>query len=53
MSIFSFSHSVMYQFGELSGIFIKFEIVVRKQIWNFRQLNFVVWESVNTRQKQL
>ena len=27
-SNFSFSHSVFYSFGELSGIFIKFEVVV-------------------------
>ena len=30
MSRFSFSHSVFYLFGELSAIFIKFEIVVCK-----------------------
>ena len=30
MSNFSFSHSVFYQFGELSAIFIKFKIVVCK-----------------------
>ena len=29
-SVFSFSHSVFYPFGELSAIFIKFEIVVCK-----------------------
>ena len=29
-SNFSFSHSVFYPFGELSAIFIKFEIVVCK-----------------------
>ena len=30
MSNFSFSHSIFYSFGELSAIFIKFEIVVCK-----------------------
>ena len=30
MSNFSFSHSVFYLFGELSSIFVKFEIVVCK-----------------------
>ena len=30
MSNFSFSHSVFYPFGELSAIFIKFEIVAYK-----------------------
>ena len=30
MSNFSFSHSVFYSFGELTAIFIKFEIVVCK-----------------------
>ena len=29
-SNFSFSHSVFYMFGELSAIFVKFEIVVCK-----------------------
>ena len=29
-SNFSFSHSVFYLFGELSAIFVKFEIVVCK-----------------------
>ena len=29
-SNFSFSHSVFYPFGELSAIFIKFEIVICK-----------------------
>ena len=32
-SNFSFSHSVFYPFGELSAIFIKFEIVVCKLFW--------------------
>ena len=35
-SNFSFSHSVFYQFGELSAIFIKFEIVVCK-LFEIRQ----------------
>ena len=30
MSNFSFSHSVFYPFGELSAIFVQFEIVVCK-----------------------
>ena len=42
MSNFSFSHSVFYPFGELSAIFIKFEIVVCKlfQIGNVKKLSF-------------
>ena len=45
-SNFSFSHSVFYPFGELSAIFIKFEIVVFKNfVW--KSLKFVVWERVN------
>ena len=44
-SNFSFSHSFFYPFGELSAIFIKFEIVVCKhRVW--RSLKFVVWETV-------
>ena len=48
MSNFSFSHSVVYLFRELSYVFIKFKIVV----CNFFQLGsqtFVVWERVNNR----
>ena len=41
----SFSHSVFYPFGELSAIFIIFEIVVCKlSIW--KSLKFVIWERV-------
>ena len=41
-SNFSFSHSVFYPFGELSGILIKFEIVVCKlfQFWRVLNLSF-------------
>ena len=38
-SNFSFSHSVFYPFGELSAIFIKFEIVVCKHFEFGRVLN--------------
>ena len=38
-SNFSFSHSVFYPPGELSGIFIKFEIVVCKLFQFGRDLN--------------
>ena len=41
-SNFSFSHNVFYLFEELSGIFIKFEIVVCK-LFQFGSLKFVVW----------
>ena len=41
-SNFSFSHSVSYPFGELSAIFIKFEIVVCK-LFQFGSLKIVVW----------
>ena len=45
-SNFSFSHCVFYQFGELSVIFVKFEIVVCKlSVW--KSVKFVVWERVN------
>ena len=40
-SIFSFSHSVFYSFGEYSTTFIKFEIVVCKRL-QFGSLKFVV-----------
>ena len=42
MSNFSFSHSVFYPFGELSAIFIKFEIVVCKlsQVGSVQNLSF-------------
>ena len=42
---FSFFHSVFFPFGELSAIFIKFEIVVCKLFGPVR--NTVVWERVN------
>ena len=46
-SNFSFSHSVLYHFGELSSIFIKVKIVVYKlSVW--KSLKFVVWERVNS-----
>ena len=45
-SNFSFSHSVFYPFGELSAIFIVYEIVVCK-LFQFGSLKFVVWEKVN------
>ena len=38
MSIFSFSHSVFYPFGELSAIFIKFENILC-QLFQFGSLN--------------
>ena len=40
----SFSHSVFYQFVELSAIFIKFKIVVCKLFQFGRLLKFVVCE---------
>ena len=44
-SNFSFSHSVFYQFKEMSSIFIKFEIVVCKlSVW--KSLKFVVGERL-------
>ena len=45
-SSFSFSHSVFYPFGELSAIFIKFEIVVCKLFQSGLVRNIAVWESV-------
>ena len=45
MSNFSFSHSVLYLLVELSFIFIKLEIVVRK-LFQFDFLNLVVWKRV-------
>ena len=47
-SNFSFSHSVFYQFEELSAIFIKFEIAVC-QSFQFGSLKFFIWERVNTK----
>ena len=46
-SNFSLSHRVFYHFGELSAIFMKFEIVVCKLFQFGKSLNFVVWEKVN------
>ena len=43
MSIFSFSHSVFNPLGELSTIFIKFEIVIGN-LFHFASLKFIVWE---------
>ena len=48
-SNFSFSHSVFFQFGELSAIFIKFKIVVCK-LFQFGSLKFVVWERVKLKE---
>ena len=43
---FSFFLSIFFPFGELSAIFIRFEIVVCKlSVW--KSLQFVVWERVN------
>ena len=44
-SNFSFSHIVFYPFGELSAIFIKFEIVVWR-LSVLKSLKFVVWKRV-------
>ena len=41
-SYFTFSNSVFYSFGELSSIFVKFEIVSV-----LKSLKFVVWERVD------
>ena len=44
MSDFSFSHSILYPSGELSAIFIKFDIVISLQIISvWKKLKFVVW----------
>ena len=47
MSNFSFYHSVFYQFGELSAIFIQFEIFVCKFFAVLKSLKYVIWGSVN------
>ena len=44
---FSFSHSVSYPLGELSSIFIEFEIAVCKLFQFRRVLKFAFWERVN------
>ena len=46
-SNFPFSHGVFYPFGELSAIFIKFEIVVC-QLFQFGSLKFVIWKRVKS-----
>ena len=46
-SNFSFSHSVFSPFGELSVIFIVFEIVSCKLFEFGKSLIFVIWERVN------
>ena len=43
---FSFSHSVFYLFGELSAIFINFEVVVCNLFWVWKSLKLFVWERV-------
>ena len=45
MSNISLFHSVFYFFGELSTIFIKFEIIVCI-LFQFGSLKFVVWEKI-------
>ena len=45
-SNFSFSHSVYYQFGELSAIFINFENGRLQTLSVWKSLKFVVWERV-------
>ena len=45
-SNFSISHSVFYSFGELSAIFIKFEIVVSKLLSVWKHPKLVVWERL-------
>ena len=44
-SNFSFSHSVFYPFGELSAVFVKFEILVCT-LFQFLSLKIIVWERV-------
>ena len=46
-SNFSFSHSVVYLFGELSAIFINFEIVVCKLFQFGTVLNFSFGKGLN------
>ena len=47
-SNFSFSHSVFHPFGELSAIFIKFEIVVCQPFQFGPVRNMVVWEKIDS-----
>ena len=49
-SNFSFSHSVLYLFRELSAIFNKFEIVVCKLFEFEKSPKFFVWEKVKKQQ---
>ena len=44
-SNFSFSYNVFYLFGDLSAVFIKFEIVVCK-LSQFGSVKSIVWERV-------
>ena len=44
-SNFSFSYSVFYPLGELSAIFIKFKIVVRK-LFQFRRVKMSFWKGL-------
>ena len=46
MSNFSFSHSVFYPFGELSIVFIKFEIIVCNFFQLGRVLNLSFWKGL-------
>ena len=48
MSNFSFSHSVLYPFLELSAIFIKIEIVVCKLFQFGRTQNLTFWKGLTT-----
>ena len=48
MSNFSFSYSVFYPFGELSAIFIKFEICQLLTLLVWKSLKFVVWERAKS-----
>ena len=43
---FPFSHNVFYPFGELSTIFVKFEIIVCKFFQFGKSLKFVLWERI-------
>ena len=47
-SDFTFSHSVFYQYGELSAISIRFEIIVCKALSVWKSLKFVVWKKVKS-----
>ena len=45
MSIFSFSHSAFYPFGELSAFFIKLKKCRLQALSIWMSLKFVVWEK--------